>query len=258
MARIDSQDLKKDSPNGKAQNFDIDADIARLKKSSYILVVVLIVLVTVFFILMLLNLTGYFEIQETVDLPSVLKPVYVLPDKVPVYRQPTPDEEAFSVVTKNDPVFEVQRVPGFVLVEWSGHSGWVVSSQIRSKLENLAASKGLTGNLLSVVLEVDFSRRDVLFSGKVVNKSNYAMKNIRLVTNFLDNKRNPILTKETILNAHSELGPGDETSFHITGKGLLGKTLYVSYEIVNFELPNPPMPPPVATPAPVEEPTPQK
>jgi hypothetical protein len=250
---LEQKAKKNDAAN---QDFDLDADLARLKKSSYVLIAALIILVVAFFILMILSLSGSFALQQSTDAPAVLNFVYPVSDGVAATKEPTAETDIIVKLNKKDRLFEVKRIPGYVRVEWDSHAGWVESAKVRSRLEDAAVGAGLTGTPLDVVVKVELFQKDVLVSGKVVNNADRELKNINMIVNFLDEKRDIIATEQTTIATGEAIKPGDSAAFHVIGHGLLGAAKFVAYEIPALELAHPTAPitageeaPPAAAPA---------
>jgi len=227
--------------NYQNQDFDLEADISRLKKSSYVLIVVLVVLLIAFFILMVLSLSGTFELQNEGNLPTILKVVYPVSDGIAVSKDPSSESDAIGTLKLTDRVFEVKRIPGYVKVEWndkvSEKVGWVENSKVKSAQEKIAQSAGMTSAPLDFVNKIEYYQKDILVSGKLVNNSEppIDIKNIHLEVTFLAASKEVLDTEDIMLSTNYILKKGGAVPFNIVGQGLFGRVAFVTFEIKAFE-----------------------
>ncbi len=237
MANVDNGKGEKVSRQAPLnQDYDIDADIKRLKRSSYVLIILLVVLVVAFFILMILSLSGSFESWNTTNVPAIVKVVKPSKETVTVYREPGMEAGVIGQVLISDRLYEVKRVPGFVRVEWGNNrSGWVEASSVKSKAEDLSTFWNLTAPALDVVLKIEIYQQDILIAGQVLNKAERPIRNVSLTIYFLDAKRQAIGTELVNVATQGEMAPGASVPFNVVGKGLVNRCSYVAWELMDFE-----------------------
>jgi hypothetical protein len=234
--KAEKEKLARDQQALVDRDFDIEADINRLKRSSYVLIFLLVVLVAAFFILMILSLSGSFEGWNTTNVPAVVKVVTSIKDNLPVYREPGIEGGIIGQVDTTDRLYEIKRVPGFVRVEWgSNRSGWVEAMNIKSKAENLAVFWNLTPPALDVVLKIEIYQQDILIAGQVLNKAERGIRNVSLTIYFLDAKRQAIGSEQVSVGTQAEIPTGGSVPFNVVGKGLVNRCSYVAWEVMDFE-----------------------
>jgi hypothetical protein len=144
--------------------------------------------------------------------------------------------EPIATLKMSDRVFEIKRIPGWVRVEWEDRSGWVESERVKSRLESATAAAGLSGSSLEVVWEFEAYQKDILISGKIVNRSDKALKNIHLVVSLLDSRREPVTVEQETLSTQTPLMPGAADPFNLAGRGVLGRASFIVYEVMALEL----------------------
>jgi hypothetical protein len=239
--------------NGPAV-FDVERDVRRLKRSGHVLAVLLIALLLAFFAVVALSLLGYFNIQVATNIPPVVRTVYPVADGVPVFAEPTPQAGVLGTIARNDRVFEVQKVPGYLKIRRQGLSGWVATDLVKTKLEILGVVDEIKSRIeLDLTMDMKWERRALLVFGTVVNRSQLPVKNIRVATYFLNEAGDLLATQEATIFASGELAAGREAKFEMRGADLMGKVATVSYEIEDFEAVG--APPPAEPPAePLAEP----
>jgi hypothetical protein len=115
----------------------------------------------------------------------------------------------------------------------------VDAAKVKTRLESAAAAAGLTGAPLEVVMNIEIYQKDILISGKVVNNSDKALRNVHLMVSFLDINRLTINTESTTLATREDLAPVSAVPFNLVGRNLLGRTSYVAWEIPALELAKP-------------------
>lgn len=216
--------------------FDIDSDIKRLKMSSRILAIVLVFLAVAFLVLLALSLTGYFEIQQGPGSLNVVNKYYANEDSVPVYKDPTEFADIVGKVDKNDSIFEIGRSPGFVQIQAGEVSGWVNLQKVKTSLAKAAATKGIdiTGPL-ELVFNLESSSKDIMVHGKITNRLDGSVRNIRLLTSFFSDDWVKVYSEFTNLVPKEDLSKNGTTSFTIIGKGILDKARHVTCEIEDFD-----------------------
>ena len=235
------------------EEFDIEADLTRLKRSSTALAVVLVGLVLAFLIVLVLNLGGYFRMESIpTPPPEVVDFVYPKVDKAALYSEASLLSNPIALVSSGDQLIETKRVPGFVRVEGKDQKGggWVEAENVETKAQTLATQKGLTGDPFELNLVVSIDKKDILLNGKITNKSNAPLKNILIQTYFLGPKKvDTVSTEKMTLYADKELQPGETGNFKMIGKDMLGKAPFLAYSVESFDAPPPPPPAEVVEPA---------
>jgi hypothetical protein len=219
------------------QEFDLDKDLSRLKKSSYVLIAALIILVAAFCVLMIFSLSRTFTLEQSSDVPTILQFVYPVNDNVVATKEPVTETDTVATLKKADRLLEVKRIPGYVRVEWNtSHAGWVESGKLTTRLEMAAEGAGLGRAPLEILISPELFQKDVLVSGKVVNAADRALKNLQLIVYFLNAHHEVIGSEQTVLATRDDLPPGGATPFNIVGHGMMGRASFVAYEIPALEL----------------------
>lgn len=235
--------------NGSGNGFDIEHDIARLKRSGYVWAILLIVLVVSFLILLILSLSGYFQMQQIPEIPKVVKFVYPVVDKVPVYNEPSPVATLLGHASRDERYLETKRVPGFIRIENDTMAGWVDRKKVMTKLERVSAADGLNIIPLDMAVEVLPFQNDIMINGKIINQWDKPIRNIKVSFTFLDMSLKQLATENVEVYKQQDLPGGGTVDLHAIGHGLLKSAPYVAYEIDDFDIP----PGAIPTPEPVDE-----
>ncbi len=247
MANEDNGKRDKIDRNRQAplnQDFDIDADISRLKRSSYVLIVLLVVLVAAFFILMILSLSGSFESWNATNVPAIAEIASPAKDDVVVYREPSIEGARVGLLKLDDRLYLFRRAQGFARVEWGvGRTGWVEVANVRSKEDSLAAFWALASPAVDVVLKVDVYQQDILIEGQVVNKAERPIRKVTLTVAYLDAKRQKISEETITVGTQQDIPVGGSMPFKMIAKGLVNRCALIVWEISDFESDHPPPPP---------------
>ena len=243
-----------DTPKGPGGGpaYDVDSDIARLKRSGHVMAVILIVLLLAFVAVVALSLLGYFSTQFGAKVPLLVHAVYPVTDNVPLLAEPSHEAGVIGQIRKADPVFELQKIPGFVRVESRGLSGWVDSDAVKSKIDIMAGADAIKSRIdVRIAPRVRWEQKDLIVSATLTNRTALPVKNIRVATHFYDAKGDLLSTEAATVFPDKELAGDQEAAFELRGRDLLGKVATVSYEIVDFDAVAPPpaaVPPAEGTP----------
>jgi hypothetical protein len=231
-------DLKKKNQAVEKLEFDIDADIKRLKTSSRFLAVTLVLLAVAFLILLVLSLGGYFEIQQNVADIKIVNKLYPTMENLPVFKDPTEIADKVGNVGKSDTLYELQRLPGFVKIQTAALKGWVLLSNVKTKLEIKASDKGFENKstTLEIGVNITSSKKDVVVNGKVINHLDAKIKNVRVVIDLLNDEMQTIYSQVTNLAPKENLGKGDFAPFAVVGQNYLDRTRFVACEVEDFDL----------------------
>jgi hypothetical protein len=240
----------KQSDDAARDQIDVERDIARLERSGHWLAIFWIVLLFALLGVAAVTLFDYFQIQQETTLPSVVRAVYPATDNVPVYSEPTPLAPAVDLLKPGLRVFEVQKVPGFAKVEWVDakardyRSGWVESGSVKPMIDIIALADDVSARArLTLKVEMDWQDKDLLLNGEVYNGSEFAVRDIRVDGQFLDDRGAVAASDSAVLHAEVDLPAGESAEFTLRAAGVLEKITMVAYEIYDFEPLAPPEPP---------------
>jgi len=232
-------------PTQEEIDFDIEADLRKLKRSSNLLAILFVALILAFIGLMGLIFTDFFVLQSTVPEPKMVEVSYPTVNNLPIYMDPSQLSEKVGYLKTYDRVFEFTKIPGFLKVRKGSVTGYVESVKMQTRMQALTIKKNLAElNPLRLFVETkqDIKNYDLIVSGKVFNNIDIPVKDVEINIFFL-NDNNDILYKYTTkIATDTQIKKGANEEFETVGRGLLGKATHLCAEIENFTLTQQPPP----------------
>lgn len=250
MNQGDTKRTREQEPPMGEPNFNVEADISRLKRSSYIIAASLIVLLIAFLGFVALSLMGHFAATSAPNPPQVAQVVYPIDDNLQVYTEAAKQAEVLLTLKKTDKLYQLERTAGMTKVAKGEIIGWVENEKIKTKLELAGVLDPRRGRVrLNMNLTPSWNKKDLMVDGKITNNSGFPLENLNFTVYFLSATMEVLFTQTKAVYEQKEMAPEEASSFNMMGINLMGKVSYVAYEIDDVD----PILPPEPEPTPVPE-----
>jgi len=220
----------------------IEADVRRLKQSSYFLAILgTLALILVFVALIYAIYYRGLANKELVSPPNFISFVFVTSDNADIFSAPDDKSESVGKFTKGESLFLLEKQDDWFKVhrEQSGKDpeleGWIHRDNIETRDEIVARRENITEapieiyDIKWIVDEID----NFTIIGWAKNKTDIPLRNVRIAIEFYDENSNLVNRELTNVTTDKPLIKGQPRSFFSTGK-YKGHYNYVRYTVESF------------------------